>query len=89
MAITPNRDALKHLASFAIDAHFCQQYGAQAFHYAGEITPACQHLRASLSVIIDQMIQDLVAIKGHIPLFHTGGEDLGTDDAGKEELSEG
>ena len=89
MAITPNRDALKHLASFAIDAHFCQQYGAQAFHYAGEITPVCQQVRATLSVIIDQMIQDLVAIKGYIPLFHTGGEGLGAEVADKEELGEG
>ena len=82
MAITPNREALKHLANLCIDAQFCQQYGAQAFHYSGEATPAHQHLRATLSVVIGQMMGDLMAIKRHIPLFPTGGEATDRDDLG-------
>jgi hypothetical protein len=69
MAIISNRNALKSLASLCIDAQFCQQYGAQAFHYAGEATPAYQHLCAILLQLIEQMTADLAVIKGHIPTF--------------------
>ena len=69
MAITPNRDALKYLASFAIDAQFCQQYAAQAFHYSGDATISYQHLCENLSPLIEQMMADLALIKEHIPAF--------------------
>lgn len=73
MAITPNCEALKHLTSFAIDAQFCQQYDAQAFHYSGKMTPVCQHLCATFSEVIDDIANHMAAIKNHIPV--TGYED--------------
>lgn len=49
MALTPNRQGLKDLADFNIDAQFCQQYGAQVFNYSGEVTPQYQQLCANFS----------------------------------------
>jgi hypothetical protein len=35
MTITPNRQSLKDLANFNVDAQFFQQYGANVFNYRG------------------------------------------------------
>lgn len=65
--ITPNRQALKALATFNIDAQFCQQYGTQAFNYNGEVTPQYQQLCADLSSILSDLINDVQAIQAQIP----------------------
>jgi hypothetical protein len=64
---TPHREGLKDLASFSIDAHFCQHYGAQVFTYSGEITPAYQQLCGAFAGLLDQLGKSLQALKDHIP----------------------
>ena len=65
--ITPNRQGLKDLSTFNIDAQFCQQYGTQVFNYSGEITPQYQQLCANLSSVLNDITTDIQAIQAQIP----------------------
>lgn len=67
-AITPNRQGLKDLADFNIDAQFCQQYGTQAFNYSGDVTPQYQQLCTNFSAVIDDIIADMQEVKKQIPV---------------------
>lgn len=66
--ITPNRQGLKDLSTFTIDAQFCQQYGTQVFNYSGEVTPQYQQLCANLSSVLSDITADIEAIQRQIPL---------------------
>lgn len=66
MSITPNRQALKDLASFSIDSQFVQQTGGQFFNYSGEISPQYEGLGKSLVSAIDDAVDDLQKIKQRI-----------------------
>lgn len=68
MTITPNRQGLKDLADFNIDAQFCQQYGTQAFNYQGEITEEYKNLCLNLATVIDDIVTDLQVLKKQIPV---------------------
>ncbi len=70
MTITPNRQGLKDLADFNIDAQFCQQYGTQAFNYAGEITEEYKNLCLNFATVIDDIVTDLQVLKKQIPVFN-------------------
>lgn len=65
--ITPNRQGLKDLATFNIDAQFCQQYGTQVFNYSGDITPQYQQLCTNLSSVLNDITADIQAIQAQIP----------------------
>lgn len=65
--ITPNRQGLKDLSTFNIDAQFCQQYGTQIFNYSGEVTPQYQQLCADLSSVLNDITTDVQAIQAQIP----------------------
>lgn len=67
--ITPNREGLKDLADFNIDAQFCQQYGTQVFNYSGEATPQYQQMCANLSSVLGDIATDIQKIQGQIPAF--------------------
>lgn len=66
--ITPNRQGLKDLADFNIDAQFCQQYGTQVFNYSGEVSPQFQQLCTNFSAVIDDIISDMQEVKKEIPV---------------------
>lgn len=65
--INPNRQGLKDLADFNIDAQFCQQYGTQVFNYSGEITSQFQQLCTNFIAVIDDIVADMQKIKAEIP----------------------
>lgn len=67
--ISPNRQGLKDIGIFNIDAQFCQQYGNQVFNYNGDATTAYQQLCTDLSSIIDDLTTELQAVKAQIPTF--------------------
>jgi len=68
MTITSNREGLKSLANFNIDAQFCQQYGSQVFNYQGDSTEKqYQQTCLNLDYIIDDLISSLQIIKTQIP----------------------
>lgn len=67
--ITPNREGLKDLADFNIDAQFCQQYGTQVFNYSGEATPRYQQMCANLTAVLNDIATDIQKIQGQIPAF--------------------
>ena len=67
--ITPNRQGLKDLADFNIDAQFCQQYGTQVFNYSGEPTQQYQQLCATLSSVLSDILADVQAIQAQVPVF--------------------
>lgn len=66
-SITPNRQGLKDLSIFNIDAQFCQQYGTQVFNYSGEITPQYQQLCTNLSSVLSDVASDIQSIQEQIP----------------------
>jgi len=66
--MTPNRQGLKDLADVNIDVHFCQQYGTQVFNYQGDVTPQYQQLCEDFAVVVDDIINDMQAIKSQIPV---------------------
>ena len=68
MTITPNRQYLKDLANFSIDAQFCQQYGNQVFNYQGDFNPQYAQICESLEVLLDDLVKHLQVIKAHIPI---------------------
>lgn len=65
--LTPNRQALKDLADFNIDAQFCQQYGTQVLNYSGEVTHSWQQARLQLESVIDDLLGTLEQLKEAIP----------------------
>lgn len=65
--ITPNRQGLKDLSTFNIDAQFCQQYGTQVFNYSGEVTPQYQQLCTNLLAVLTDITADIQAIQAQIP----------------------
>ncbi len=67
--ITPNRQGLKDLADFNIDAQFCQQYGTQVFNYSGDVTPQFQQLCTNFGTVIDDIISDMQEVKKEIPVI--------------------
>ena len=68
MTLTPNRQCLKDLANFNIDAQFCQQYGTSVFNYQGEFNPDYAQICGSLEIVLDDLVKHLQAIKAQIPL---------------------
>lgn len=66
MSITPNRQALKDLASFSIDSQFAQQTGGQLFNFSGESNQQYVDLSKLFSSTIDDVIGDLQKIKQHL-----------------------
>ena len=68
MTITPNRQGLKDLADFNIDAQFANQYGTQVFNYQGEITPQYQQLCAAFSEVLDDLVNEITAIQVQLPV---------------------
>jgi len=67
MSITANRNGLKDLADLTIDAQFCQQYGTQLFSYQGDNTAQYQQLCATLAKMLDDILDDIAAIKTQLP----------------------
>ena len=67
MSITANRNGLKDLADLTIDAQFCQQYGAQLFSYQGDNTAQYQQLCATFTKMLDDILDDIAAIKTQLP----------------------
>lgn len=72
MSIVPNRQGLKELAEFNIDAQFCQQYGTQLFNYQGEVTEQYQAMCNNLLAVLDDIMTDCEAIRRQIA---TGGRE--------------
>ena len=68
MTITPNRQCLKDLANFNIDAQFCQQYGTNVFNYQGDLNPQYAEICGSLETVLDDLVKHLQAIKAQIPM---------------------
>ena len=68
MTLTPNRQCLKDLANFNIDAQFCQQYGTNVFNYQGDLNPHYAQICGNLEVVLDDLVKHLQAIKAQIPL---------------------
>ena len=68
MTISPNRQCLKDLANFNIDAQFCQQYGTSVFNYQGDLNPQYVQICGNLGVVLDDLVKHLQAIKAQIPL---------------------
>ena len=68
MTIIPNRQSLKDLANFNIDAQFCQQYGTNVFNYQGDFNPQYAQICGNLEVVLDDLVKHLQAIKAQIPL---------------------
>lgn len=64
--ISADRESLKHLSSFNVDAQFFQQYGTQLFGYQGEKTPQYQQLCAGFKSILDDISTQLEALKSKI-----------------------
>ena len=67
MAVTPNYEALRALASLSVDEEFCQKIGGKVFGYSGDPTLVYQSLCQQFSLLIDDMVGDLHTIKAHIP----------------------
>ena len=68
MTISPNRQSLKDLANFNIDAQFCQQYGVSVFNYQGDSNPQYAQICGNLESVLDDLVKHLQAIKAQIPL---------------------
>ena len=66
MSVTPNRQALKDLASFSIDSQFAQQTGGQFFNFSGESNPQYEELRKVFIAAIDDAMGNLQKIKQHL-----------------------
>ena len=73
--MTPNRQGLKDLADVNIDVHFCQQYGTQVFNYQGDVTPQYQQLCEDFAAVVDDIINDMQAIKSQIPVTSPSSRD--------------
>ena len=69
MVIIPNRNALKDIADFNIDASFVQRYGNQIFSFSGEATDDYKNLCQNLSTVINDSIEDLQSLSKEIPVF--------------------
>jgi hypothetical protein len=69
LSFSQNRQGLKELANFNIDAQFVQQIGSQVFNYQGEETQQYKDMCKDLSNIVDDTIADLTEVKKLIPLF--------------------
>lgn len=67
--ILPNRDGLKALSDFNIDAQFVQKYGSNIFGYSGEVSPEYQSMCQTLQAVIADLTADLDKIKSNIPVF--------------------
>jgi len=64
-----NRQCLKVLQAFPVDAQLCQQYGAQVFNYQGEDTPEYQKICGEFTSVIDDIIGSMENIKSQVPVF--------------------
>jgi hypothetical protein len=67
MAVAPNYEALKALASFSVNEEFCQKIAGKVFGYSGDQTLVYRGLCQQFSLLIDDMVEDLLTTKAHIP----------------------
>lgn len=68
-SFTPNRQGLKDLANFNIDAQFVQQLGTQVFNYQGDNTAQYEAMCADFTAVVNDSISDLNDMLQLVPVF--------------------
>ena len=67
MVVSRHPEALGLLADLSVSEEFCQKIGGRVFGHGGEATPLYRELCGQFVCLIDDMIDDLHALKVYIP----------------------
>lgn len=64
--ILANRDALKHVSSFAVDAQFIQSHALEFFKYQGEESEEYKALKLKIEKIVLDALNSLQSINAEL-----------------------
>jgi|JI10StandDraft_1071094.scaffolds.fasta_scaffold01126_12 hypothetical protein len=67
MKISTNREALKLVSAFNIDAQLAFQNGSQIFNYNGDVNDSYSHACDSLKELYDDIIKQVTLLRDHLP----------------------
>jgi len=68
--ILPNRNGLKSVSDFAIDAQFIQAHASKIFQYSGEETEEYRALVAELQKVVSEAMNSLQSIQSLVSVIH-------------------